>query len=197
MGVSKDLPSGDPIAGSEPDPVIEAFAKRARTKKKLLMQNEVDQPAGYLDYETHFWTSKSVFANLDMDQEYPNHLNLSGSDDHIMILDSDYSPTSQICFPVSDSDSMIQWMWSGLMGNLLNPMDLNLTQKSIQHWVILTWNWTLPFLITSFCQMIFPDQRTTELSLGGSGVMAGFKRDPNTGNFTAALFAHFPDDLVD
>ena len=35
------------------------------------------------------------------------------------------------------------------------------------------------------------------LSLGGSGVMAGFQRDSNTGRFTAASFAHFPDDLVD
>jgi len=46
--------SGEPIAKSEPDPVIEAFAKRARTKKKLLMQDEVNQPAGYFDYETPF-----------------------------------------------------------------------------------------------------------------------------------------------
>jgi len=43
--------SGEPIAKSEPDPVIEAFTKRARTKKKLLMQDEVNQPAGYIwDY---------------------------------------------------------------------------------------------------------------------------------------------------
>jgi len=32
---------------------------------------------------------------------------------------------------------------------------------------------------------------------GGPGVMAVFKHDPNMGRFTAASFAHFPDDLVD
>jgi len=36
-----------------------------------------------------------------------------------------------------------------------------------------------------------------QLSPGGSGVMAGFQHDPNMGHFTAASFAHFPDDLVD
>ena len=123
-------PSGDPIAESEPDPVIQAFAKWARTKKKLLMQDKVNEPAAFLDYETGFhpqnaliprqpWlaphlpiilppsnivhvatehaeTSKSVHTDPATDDEYP---------DHIMIPDSDSSPTSQICFPVSNSDS--------------------------------------------------------------------------------------------
>jgi len=35
------------------------------------------------------------------------------------------------------------------------------------------------------------------LSLGGSEVMARFQRDPNMDHFTAASFAHFPDDLAD
>jgi len=47
-------PSRDPIAELEPDSIIDAFAKRARTKKKLLMQGEVEQPVGYLDLETEF-----------------------------------------------------------------------------------------------------------------------------------------------
>jgi len=49
-----ELCSLEPIAELEPDPAIEAFAKSARTKKKLLMQDEVNQPAGYLNYETAF-----------------------------------------------------------------------------------------------------------------------------------------------
>ena len=40
---------------AEPNPVIEAFTKSARTKNKLLMQDKVDQPVvGYLDLETEF-----------------------------------------------------------------------------------------------------------------------------------------------
>jgi len=44
----------------------------------------------------HAETSKSVHTDPDTDNEYP---------DHTIIPDSDSSPTSQICFPVSDSDS--------------------------------------------------------------------------------------------
>jgi len=71
-------PSGDLIAKSEPDPVIEAFTKRARTNKKLLMQNEVNQPAGYLDYETHFCSqSKLIPCQLWLASHLPIILPLS------------------------------------------------------------------------------------------------------------------------
>jgi len=133
-------PSGEPIAKSEPNSVIEAFAKWVRTKEILLMQDEVNQPAGYFNYKTPFcpqsaliphwpWlapcisiilpppnivhvatdhteTLKLVHTNPDMDDKYPNH---------IMIPDSDSSPTSQICFPISDSD----WFkWSNGCGQV-------------------------------------------------------------------------------
>lgn len=214
-------PSGEPIAESEPDPAIEAFAKRARTKKKLLMQDEVDQPAGYLDYETPFrsqnaliprrpWlgprlpiilppsnivhvatdhakTSESVHTDPDTDDKYP---------DHIDIPDSDSSTTSQIRFPVSDSDS--------------NEMDVVRSdgQAAEPHGaesdtnIYTTLGHTDSASDTSIIDhIILPDDFSRSedplLSSGGSGVMAGFQRDPNTGRFTAASFAHFPDDLVD
>ena len=51
-------PSRNLIAKSEPDSVIEAFAKQARTKvtkaKKLLMQDEVDEPALFHNYRSEF-----------------------------------------------------------------------------------------------------------------------------------------------
>jgi hypothetical protein len=34
-------------------------------------------------------------------------------------------------------------------------------------------------------------------SIGGSGVMIGIERNPNTGHFTAASFANLPDELLD
>jgi len=122
--------SGEPIAGSEPDPVIEAFAKKARTKKKLLMQDEVNQPAGYFDYETPFCPQSTLMSRQpwlaphlpiilppsNIVHVATDHAETSKSvhtdpdtddeyPDHIMVPDSDSSPTSQICFPVSDSDS--------------------------------------------------------------------------------------------
>jgi len=123
-------PSGDPIAESEPDPVIQAFAKRARTKKKLLMQDEVDEPAAFLDYETGFRPQNALIPRrpwlgphlpiilppsniVHVTTNHPEtsksvHTNPDTDDecpDHIIIPDSDSSSMSQIRFPVSDSDS--------------------------------------------------------------------------------------------
>src|SRR6266540_1841488 len=50
-------PSEDQLGESEPDPVIEAFTRRAKTqaiKAKKLMQDEVDQPASFVDYGSEF-----------------------------------------------------------------------------------------------------------------------------------------------
>ena len=51
-------PSGYEVPDSEPDPVIEAFTKRALAEasivKKFVMQDEVDQPVSFLDYGTEF-----------------------------------------------------------------------------------------------------------------------------------------------
>jgi len=203
--------SGEPIAGLVPDPVIEAFGKRARIKKKLLMQDEVNQPAGYFDYETPFrpqsaliprrpWlaphlpimlppsnivhvttnhpeTSKSVHADPDTDDEYP---------DHIIIPDSDSSTMSQIRFPVSDSDSN-------------DPMDVDRCdgQSAQPHGAEFdTEIHTTPGHTDSESDTSIPDHiilpddfsRSEDrlLSSGGLGVTAGFQRDPNTGRFTAA-----------
>jgi hypothetical protein len=48
--------SGDGLAESEPDPVIEAFIKKRVEKKakKMVMQDEVDQPVSYLDQGWEF-----------------------------------------------------------------------------------------------------------------------------------------------
>jgi len=215
-------PSGDPIAESEPDPVIQAFAKWARTKKKLLMQDEVDEPAAFLDYETGFrpqnaliprqpWlgphlpiilppsnivhvatdhaeTSKSMHTDPDSDDEYP---------DHIIIPDSDSSTMSQIHFPVSDSDSNDQMDVVRSDGQSAQPHGAEFDTE-----IHNSPGYTDSESDTSIPDhIILPDDffRSEDrlLSSGGSGVMAGFQRDPNTGRFTAASFAHFPDDLVD
>ena len=113
-----------------------------------------------------------------------------------MIPDSDYSPTSQIHFSVSDSESN-------------DPMDVvrsdgqsaELYRAESDTEIYTTLGHTNLESDTSIPDhIILPNGFSTwreQLSPGGSGVMAGFKHDPNTGHFTAASFAHFPDDLVD
>jgi len=46
--------------------------------------------------------------------------------------------------------------------------------------------------LSSSDHIVFP----SDIS-GSPGVVAGFGRDPNTGRFTVASFAHFPDELLD
>jgi len=133
-------------------------------------------------------TSKSVHTDPNPDNEYA---------DHIIIPDSDSSPTSQICFPISDSDSN-------------DPMDVVRSdgQSAQSHGAEFdTEIHTTPGHTDSESDTSIPDHiilpddfsRSEDrlLPSGGSGVMAGLQRDPNTGHFTAASFAHFPDDLVD
>ena len=46
--------------------------------------------------------------------------------------------------------------------------------------------------LSSSDHIVFP----SDIS-GSPGVVAGFGHDPNTGRFTVASFAHFPDELLD
>jgi len=126
-----------------------------------------------------------VHTDPDTDDKYP---------DHIMIPDSDSSPMSQICFPVSDSVSNDQMDVVRSDGQSHGAeFDTEIHNRP---------GYTDSELDTSIPDhIILPDDfsrlEDRLLSSGGSGVMAGFQRDPNTGCFTAASFAHFPDDLVD
>ena len=230
--------SGALIAESEPDPVIDAFSKRARTKatkaKKLLMQDEVDQPVSYLDYGSEFvpqtaliphrpWlvtrlliilppsntvpnvtdkpeTADSMCADSDTDVEFPDHItipdsdipesdihiDIPDSDNDILIPESDSSATSQIHFPVSDDE-------------LSDPMDVVKSDEQSTDPYGAASDPDIPMgeddTDSDSDSIVFPDD--SGHPLGGSGVTAEFGRDPNTGRFTAASFAHFPDDLLD
>jgi hypothetical protein len=234
--------SGALITESEPDPVIDAFSKRARTKatkaKKLLMQDEVDQPVSFLDYGSEFvpqtaliphrpWlvtrlpiilppsntvpnvtdkpkTADSMSADSDSDVEFHDHITLPDSDtpdsdihidipdsdNDVLIPDSDGSATSQIHFPVSDDESS-------------DPMDVVKSDEQSADPFGAASDPDIPMreddTDPDSDSIVFPDDSPMAAGhpLGSSGVTAEFGRDPNTGRFTAASFAHFPDDLLD
>jgi len=135
----------------------------------------------------HAETSKSVHTDPDTNDKYSNH---------IMILDSDSSPTSQIWFPVSDSDSNNPIDVVRFKGQSTEPHGAKFNTE-----IHTTPSHTDSESDTSIPDhIILPDNFSRSedplLSSGGSGVMAGFQCDPNTGRFIAASFAHFPDGLV-
>lgn len=214
--------SGDALAESEPDPVIEAFTKRAEKKaKKLIMQDEVDQPVSYLDQGSQFNPRMALIPSRpwlvphlpmihppnnmqppdsedhepDTHEKSPDHIILPDSedeDDHIklpdsadedtnddpdnlMLPDSGSSQSSIIHFPMSDDeDDVMDVVGSGEQivpagATLGSPIVIDDSDSESEH-------------------------VATKPSIGGSGVI---ERDPATGRFSAASFAHFPDDLVD
>lgn len=209
---------------SKPDSVIEAFSKRAKAQaiktKKLLIQAEVDQPVSYHDYRSEFkfvlrtaliprrkWLAPQLASRLpiilppttnsinhampidsDTNPKVPdniimsdsdqipdkNHLNITDSDEvagHLIISDSD-STTS--LFPVSDdaeSHSM-DVVRSNEEGVTISQVNSDSESDSIPD------------------NILFSSDPT-------DSPMIGVECDPNTGHFTAASFANFPDQLLD
>jgi len=110
-----------------------------------------------------------------------------------MIPDSDSSSSSQILFPVSDdvlSDAMDVVRSDENTTGADTDSEMHVVNSDlvsdpdsdcIPHHILLCPN--SPVVIRP--------------SMSGSEVTAGFERDPNTGRFTAASFANFPDDLLD
>jgi hypothetical protein len=204
--------SGDAHVDSDPDPVVDAFTKRAKAQatnaNKLLMQDEVDQPVSYRDFGSEFmprtaliprrpWlaprlpiilpptnnaTDHVMRTDSDPIDEFPNHIIIPDSDDisdHITIPGSDDIPDN-IIIPDSDSihsSSPIRFLPSDNEGS--DAMDVVVSTDSE----------------SDSPSVIFPESpMATRHSIGGSGVI---ERDPNTGHFTAASFANFPDELLE
>ena len=216
--------SGDGLEGSEPDPVIEAFAKRVEKKaKKMVMQDEVDQPVSYCDEGSEFlprtaiipsrpWllpglpsilppTNKAQVVNQRTDPAAnekvadPDHITFPDSDDEQNDKsDSDDTP-DHIMLPDSDS-SQSSIILFPISDDEDDAMDVVRSDEQ-----------TVPpggtirspiFIDDSDSESDNIDRSESPLdtrhSIGGSGVI---DRDPNTGRFSAASFSHFPDDLVD
>ena len=209
-------PSGDPIAESEPDPVIDDSVKSARTKKKLLMQDEVNKPVGYLDYETDFHPQRAL---IPCQPWLTPHLPIILSPSTIVRgateraktsksvgTDSDTDPTfpDHIIMSESEDHPMIQDSASPLSQILFpvsdsessDPMDVvrSNEQSAQQQGADTDGN-------NSESDSSIPDHINLPYDFPGSDdtrpSLAGFRRDPSTGRFTPASFANVPDDLVD
>ena len=209
------LPEDD-YTDPEPDPVIEAFTIRAKAKviksKKLLMQDEVDQPVSYYDYGSEFlpqtartprrpWLMSRLPIILPPTNIAIRHADSAtdGNDDitfadpedipdHIDIPDSDDIP-GHIDIPddFSNPSHSSQMRLSVTDDDRSNGMDVGGSDEL-----------DLPMSVVSTdsaSDIVFPESPiVTRDSVGGSGVL---DRDPHTGRFTAASFANFPDELLD
>ncbi len=134
-------------------------------------------------------TNKIMSTDSDGDDEYPNHIYIPESDDgahsgdipiSLRLPDSD---SSQICLPVSDDESSdaMNMVTSDEAANSNVPMSVvgsnSESESSIPDHIVLP-----------------ESPMATSRSMGESGAI---ERDANTGRFTAASFAIFPDDLLD
>ena len=206
-------PSGEELVDSEPDPVIEAFAKRAKAKaikaKKLILQAEVDEHVSFMDDGLEFnpkialvprrpWlrprlpiilpptniaTTNKDRNDSDPHDEYPDHIDMPDSDD---IPDTIHIPDSDDIpdhLVISDSDSSHS-----------SPMQLPVSDDEGSDPMDVVREPTTGGNTNSESDSIADDIVD---SGPNESPMVGIERDHNTGRFTAASFANFTDELLD
>ena len=200
---------------SEPDPVIEAFTKRAKAEAimagKLLIQDEVDEPVSYHDYGEEFIPQSSLIpkrpwlmprrpiilppTNIPPTDITRDMATKSDADDQLPDIPSSESVDMPYQIDVSDSDNIPE---SSTSSEISFPVsddhgsDVMDVVRSDEHDIPMSAADT-----DSGSDVVFPESPIATRSIGVSGAMVGIERDPNTGQFTAASFANFPDELLD
>lgn len=209
------------VIDSEPDPVIEALTQRAKAeltkRRKLLMQEEVDQPSSYFDSASEFipqitliprrpWlaprlpivlpptnpfinqTDQVKSTDPDSDSEIPDHIHIPDSDDIPDHIHIPDSPALHI-IPESESGPSKQY-FTNSDDNLDDAMDVVVSDDE--------------------GKMMIPDDSdsdsipdhihlSSESSMGMKQSVEGLdgtNTDVKTGRFTAESFAHLPDDFL-
>lgn len=212
----------DDVFESEPDPVIEAFTKRAKheaTKaKKVLLQDEVDRPASYADYGSEFVPQIALIPRrpwlmprlpIILPPIIASRPPIIAEDDsvdntHFNISDSGSDSVDHIIIPQSDDipDHIdIPISRAPSPSHMQFPVSDDETSNAMD--VVLSDDIEMPMSVGStdsgsdLDDIVFP----------GSPIMTGqssyvpdvvaINRDPTTGRFTAASFANFPDELLD
>lgn len=200
----------DDLTDPDPDPHSEAFTKgteAAIKANKVLMQTEVDQPVANCDYGSEFLPRTALIPHRPwLMPHLPIILPPSNHDVAIRRADSDINDTiphsgssgsdmnSDIDFPESDDiPDHIDIPHSDDTSRSSSPshaMDVVRSDEA-----------EMPMSIGSTDSapdsddIVFPESPIAEgQSMGGPGLMV---RDPQTGRFTAASFANFPDELLD
>ena len=207
------LPEQD-VIDTEPDPVIEAFTKRAKAKaikaNKLLMQDEVNQPVSYRDYGSEFVPQVALIprrpwlmpclpivlppVGIDIGRTSSN-VNIPHPDNHSDPIDKAESEMDEdIILPVSDDipdhinipelEDSLEIDFPVSDNELNNAMDVVRSDEV-----------EIP-MSNSGSDILFPESPYTTI-IGGSGAVTGIERDPSTGRYTAASFANFPDEMLD
>jgi hypothetical protein len=193
---------------SEPDPVIEAFAKRAKAKtksNKLVMQDEVDQPASFLDYGSEFipriatiprrpWLATSLPIILPPTNKTINHITPADPDtdlpsipesddipDHMSLPDSDDNPDHSMS-PKSGSPSSLNFPVSDEEMDVVRSDNADSDSDAVPDHIVISPS---------------PSPVVTRHFTRSPGMMTEFQRDPTTGRFTADSFANFPDEALD
>jgi hypothetical protein len=201
------------LVKAEPDPVIEAFTKRAKAEAikagKIGMQEEVDQPVSYHDYGSEFIPQIALITkrpwlmprlpiilpptNNTIATSHNNMATESGQDDQLPDnpgTDSDDIP-GHIDIPDSDAvptSSTSSEIFPVSDNHGSDAMDVS----SDEHDIPMSGAGS-----NSGSDHLLPESPVTTRSVGAQGMMVGIQRDSNTGRFTAASFANFSDDLLD
>jgi hypothetical protein len=217
-------PTGNEPAESEPDPVIEAFTKGAKTQatkaKKLLMQDEVDRPVSYLDYGSEFVSRNALIPRRPWlaprlpeiapptNAPTTNMFCFPTPTNNIMPTDSHADDDYPDHIDISESDSVPDSGDNPASHRLLESPSSDiyfpLSDESSHSMDVVRSDMEIPMSendTDSESECSIPSRivwsespMSTRQSIGGSGVM---ERDANTGRFTAASFANFSDELLD
>ena len=204
---------------TEPDPVIEAFTKRAMAEAikagKILMQEEVDQPASYDDYGSEFipkialipkrpWLMprlpiilppiNNTIAPPNLATGDNDMATESDADDQLRDIPSTDSDDIPGHIDIPNSDSVPDSSPS------LEIFPVSDDRESDAMDVVGSNEPDFPMSVASSdsgSDPVLPQSPVTTRSIGAPGTMVGIQRDSNTGRFTAASFASFTDDLLD
>lgn len=184
---------------NKPDTVIETFAKYARMQQKVIMQDEVDLSVDFWDFGGEFnplhpliprrpWLLPSIqnlpptncrpesSASSTSEHDEPasspdtaNRIIFPLSDDSMEIATN--PPPSPIYFPIDDADDQ-----DDPMDELISKTEYQPTQDSDPD------------------DIYASDHSDLDMQMRNKS--SSLRRDPTTGQFTPASFAHFSDDLL-
>lgn len=177
------------------------------------MQDEVDQPVAYNDYGSEFIPQIALIpkrpwlmprrpiilppTNSSTIPSAPNHRTEPEGDDQLP--DVQHAESEQdVQFPTSESDNNLHTDSPDSSSDRSLPVSDDHGSDAMD--IVMSDEHDIQMLDASTesgTNLVFPESPVNTRSIGDSGVRVGIQRDPDTGRFTAASFANFPDELLD
>jgi hypothetical protein len=206
----------------EPDLVIEAFTKRAKTEairaNKLVMQGEVDRPVSYYDFGSEFIPKIALIPKRPwLMPRLPIILPPTNVAFGVTPTTIAIPPPTNIVIPGSELDVDIQMpgISNSESDDIPDHIDIPDSDdhamdviRSDEHDIPMSDSGSdlpespiAPRSAGASTPMTdsgsdLPQSPIAPRSVGSSGQIIGIERDPITGRFTAASFANYPDDLL-